>query len=88
MIKKVFERAIEEGTYIAETGATVRKTASIFGVGKSTVHKDVTERLFLIDKDLFYEVDKILKINLAERHIRGGNATRQKYLDKKNLSKL
>jgi putative DeoR family transcriptional regulator (stage III sporulation protein D) len=85
LLEKIHERVINEGVYIAETGATVRKTALVFGVGKSTVHKDVTKRLSLIDKDLFLEVAKILKINLEERHIRGGEATKRKYLEKKKM---
>jgi len=76
----ILYRVTEEAYYIAETGATVRKTAEIFGVGKSTVHKDVTERLFNIDKELFEVVKKILEVNLLERHIRGGEATKQKFL--------
>ena len=80
---RVIDRILEEAYYIAETGATVRATAKIFGVGKSTVHKDVTKRLKSIDKDLYLAVKKVLKINLSERHIRGGEATRKKYLSAK-----
>lgn len=76
---RVIDRILEEAYYIAETGATVRATAKIFGVGKSTVHKDVTKRLKSIDKDLYLAVKKVLKINLSERHIRGGEATKRKY---------
>ncbi|MBE7076056.1 MAG: stage III sporulation protein D [Clostridiales bacterium] len=76
---RVIDRILEEAYYIAETGATVRATAKIFGVGKSTVHKDVTKRLKNIDKDLYLAVKKVLKINLSERHIRGGEATKRKY---------
>lgn len=75
----ITDRVLEEGFYIAETGATVRATAKIFHSSKSTVHKDVTERLKHIDKDLYKKVKKVLKTNLAERHIRGGEATRRKY---------
>ncbi len=77
------DRILEEGYYIAETGATVRATAKIFHVSKSTVHKDVTERLMFIDKKLYTRVKKALSKNLSERHIRGGEATRQKYLRQK-----
>ena len=77
-------RVIDEGEYIAETGATVRAAAEVFFLSKSTVHKDVTERLCEIDKDLFSKVKKVLNINLAERHIRGGEATRKKYKEHKN----
>ena len=73
-------RAIEVGKYIIDSKATVRKTASRFGVSKSTVHKDLTERLPEIDHHLAEEVRDILDINKSERHIRGGMATRQKYL--------
>lgn len=73
-------RAIEVGKYIIDSTATVRKTATKFGVSKSTVHKDLTERLPQIDHHLADEVRDILDINKSERHIRGGMATRQKYL--------
>ena len=73
-------RAIEVGRYIIDSKATVRNTAIKFGVSKSTVHKDLTERLPQIDHHLAEEVRDILDINKSERHIRGGMATRQKYL--------
>ena len=73
-------RAIEVGRFIIDSMATVRKTATKFGVSKSTVHKDLTERLPQIDHHLAEEVRDILDINKSERHIRGGMATRQKYL--------
>ena len=73
-------RAIEVGRCIIDSKATVRKTATKFGVSKSTVHKDLTERLPQIDHHLAEEVRDILDINKSERHIRGGMATRQKYL--------
>lgn len=75
----IIDRIIEEGEYIAVTGATVRKTATVFGVSKSSVHKDVTERLKKIDISLYKKVKKALEKNLAERHIRGGLATKKKY---------
>jgi len=74
------QRVMEISHYILETGATVRKVAAEFGVSKSTVHKDITERLSYLDRDLAREVKKILENNKAERHIRGGEATRRKYL--------
>ena len=80
MRQEIVDRIIEEAEYIAKTGATVRATAKIFHFSKSTVHKDVTERLRLIDKRLFRQVKKVLEKNLSERHIRGGEATRKKYL--------
>ena len=66
--------------YIIENNATVRESAKKFGISKSTVHKDVTERLGRIDPLLASQARKILEINKAERHIRGGMATREKYL--------
>ena len=73
------ERAVELGEYIAENKATVRNTAKKFGVSKSTVHKDVSERLKYINMPLYIKVKKILDANKAQRHIRGGLATKQKY---------
>ena len=74
------ERAIDVGTYIVEHKATVRQTAREFGVSKSTVHKDVTEHLCTLNPVLAKKARKILDINKEERHIRGGLATREKYL--------
>jgi len=73
------KRVLDIGTYILESSATVRQTADVFGVSKSTVHKDVTERLPLVNEKLSMEVKHILETNKAERHIRGGEATRKKY---------
>ena len=78
MYGKLSERAISEGEYIVENNATVRSTAAVFGVGKSTVHKDVTVALKEIDANLYGEVKKVLEKNLSERHIRGGLATKIK----------
>lgn len=72
-------RALEIGTYILDTRATVRQAAEVFSVSKSTVHKDVTERLPRVNKELARRVRKVLESNKAERHIRGGEATRRKY---------
>ncbi len=77
------KRALEIGHYIVAKGATVRQTASVFRVSKSTVHKDVTERLPDIDHSLAEDVRRVLNINKAERHIRGGMATKEKYLHEK-----
>lgn len=79
MREELIVRVMEEARYIAETGATVRETAKVFHFSKSTVHKDVTERLYYIDRALFKEVKKVLRKNLDERHLRGGLATREKY---------
>ena len=75
----ISERVVKEGLYILETNSTVRATAEHFGISKSTVHKDVTERLKAIDKQLYRDVRRILDKNLSERHIRGGIATKNKY---------
>lgn len=69
--------------YVIDTGATVRACAAHFGISKSTVHKDLTCKLRYINKNLYNEVLKILFLNKSERHIRGGEATRRKYLIKK-----
>lgn len=79
MCDDIIDRVIKEAEYIAETGATVRACAKVFHFSKSTVHKDVTERLKEVDKALYKKVKKVLEVNLAERHIRGGEATRKKY---------
>ena len=82
MFDYIAERVIKEGNYIIETGTTVRSAATHFNISKSTVHKDVTERLKGIDRQLHIEVREVLNKNLSERHIRGGLATRNKYLNK------
>ena len=74
------ERAVEVATYIIETKATVRQTAKKFGISKSTVHKDCTERLMRINPTLARQARAVLDVNKSERHIRGGMATREKYL--------
>ncbi|MBR1968141.1 MAG: sporulation transcriptional regulator SpoIIID [Clostridia bacterium] len=82
MCEDIVDRVIKEAEYIAETGATVRACAKVFHFSKSTVHKDVTDRLKSIDLTLYKQVKKALNKNLAERHIRGGEATRLKYAKK------
>ena len=74
------ERAIKIANYIIENNATVRQTAKEFGISKSTVHKDVTDRLVQLNPSLAAEARKVLDVNKSERHIRGGLATREKYL--------
>ena len=76
----ITERVIKEAEYIIENNLTVRAAAIHFGISKSTVHKDVTERLRSIDKNLYVEVRGVLNKNLSERHIRGGLATKNKYM--------
>lgn len=73
------KRVLDICAYILETKATVRKAAQVFQVSKSTVHKDMTERLPSLNKHLAQEVKTILDENKAERHLRGGEATRRKY---------
>ncbi len=75
----VEDRAKGLGEYIIENKATVRKTAKEFGISKSTVHKDVSERLKYVDPHLYKKVKEVLEINKAQRHIRGGLATKNKY---------
>ena len=74
------ERAVEVANFIIKSNATVRETAKKFGISKSTVHKDVTERLSKINPKLAGEARKVLEVNKSERHIRGGLATKEKYL--------
>ena len=74
------ERAVEIANYIIETRATVRQAARKFGISKSTVHKDCTDRLKQLNPGLASEVRQVLDVNKQERHIRGGLATREKYL--------
>lgn len=78
------ERCTILGAYIIENKATVRTTAKRFGISKSTVHKDVTQNLKRVNKAMYYEVKKILDLNKSERHLRGGEATRQKYIMSKS----
>ena len=79
------ERCAILGAYIIENNSTVRAAATHFGVSKSTVHKDVTQTLKRVNKNMYYEVKKILEKNKSERHLRGGEATRQKY---RHLTKI
>jgi len=79
MKEYIEERTIEVAQYIIDSKATVRAAAKKFGISKSTVHKDITERLLQINVALAHEVKLVLDENKAERHIRGGEATREKY---------
>lgn len=76
------ERAVRLAQYIIENGATVRAAAARFGVSKSTVHKDLSERLAAFNRPLFLQVKAVLEENKAQRHIRGGIATRKKYQER------
>ncbi len=73
------ERCVVLGEYLLEHAATVRVAAQVFGISKSTVHKDVTERLRHVNNALYLQVQELLTKNKQERHLRGGEATRQKY---------
>ena len=82
MNKKIISRVLEEGKYIIETGKTVREMADVFGISKSTIHKDLRERLLEVDMNLHHKVSSILQYHMDIRHIRGGESTRRKYLEK------
>lgn len=79
MHTSIEDRAKDLAVYIIENKATVRAAAARFGISKSTVHKDLTERLPRVSPALYHEVRRLLDLNKAERHIRGGLATRRKY---------
>lgn len=76
---RIRDRVIMLGNYIACSNATVRQAAKLYGISKSTVHKDVTERLEDFDRALFYKVREVLDLNKSERHMRGGMATKHMY---------
>lgn len=84
MADTIEQRACELAVYIIETGATVRTAAQHFGISKSTVHKDISQRLPQYNKTLYLQARHILDNNKAQRHIRGGIATRNKYLQNKS----
>ena len=81
------ERCVILGTYIVENRATVRQTAARYGISKSTVHKDIVYKLKRLNPALYNEVKCVLDTNKSERHIRGGEATRKKYMIKKEQGK-
>ena len=82
------ERCVIIGKYIKENSATVRETSKKFGISKSTVHKDATEKLKTIDRELYESVRTVLNRNKKERHIRGGEATKMKYLRERSFKNL
>ena len=82
MADTIEDRTSELAVYIIETGATIRAAAKHFGISKSTVHKDLSQRLPQYNKRLYNQVRQILDVNKAQRHIRGGMATKEKYLHK------
>ena len=79
MADTIERRACELAVYIIETGATVRAAAKHFGISKSTVHKDLCQRLYIYNRTLYHQVRCVLEENKAQRHIRGGIATQRKY---------
>ena len=81
-ISSVKERCVILASYLVENKSTVRSVAAHFGISKSTVHKDITQTLKKVNKGLYYEAKKILDQNKKERHLRGGQATKQKYSKK------
>lgn len=83
MNKKIYDRVVLESKYIIDTNETIRNVASVFGVSKSTVHKDMRERLNEIDKKMYDEVSSILEYHIDIKHIRGGESTKRKFLAKK-----
>lgn len=83
MAQNIEERACKLAVYMIETGATVRAAAQKFGISKSTVHKDLSQRLPQYNKRLYAQVRQVLDENKAQRHIRGGLATKMKYQDHK-----
>ncbi len=83
MADSIEQRACDLAVYIIETGATVRAAAHHFGISKSTVHKDLSQRLPYCNRALYRQVRRILDVNKAQRHIRGGLATKEKYARRK-----
>ena len=77
-------RAVDFANYIKDNNATIRQTAKVFGYSKSTVHNDIQKKLIKINAALYYETKKILEKNFTEKHLRGGESTKQKYLKLKN----
>ena len=88
MYEDVYLKTIEYARYIVDNNATIRATAKRFGVAKSTVHYDLNNRLKYYDGDLYLRVKKILQVNFNEKHIRGGMATKQKYLQEKEAEEF
>lgn len=86
-MEEITKRVLEEARYIIETNKTIRETAKIFKVSKSTVHKDLKERLAHINIELSNKIEKILKYHIDIRHIRGGESTRKKYEKKQKYKK-
>lgn len=83
MEKYIIDRVINESNFIVKTNKTIREVADIFGVSKSTVHNDIRKRLFEIDKKLYEKVSSVLEYHIDVKHIRGGESTKRKFLEKK-----
>lgn len=83
--KEMKERILTLAAFVIKSGSTVRRAAEVYGVSKSTVHKDLSQRLETVDPVLYEKVRRVLDKNKAERHIRGGLATRRKYLSGENV---
>lgn len=88
MNKKIISRVIEEASYIIDTNKTIREVSIVFGVSKSTVHNDMRKKLLLLDSTLYQKVSSVLEYHTYIKHIRGGQATKDKFLDKKRESTL
>ena len=88
MNKKIISRVMEEANYIIDTNKTIREVSIVFGVSKSTVHKDMREKLLLLDSTLYQKVSSVLEYHTYIKHIRGGQATKDKFLAKKRGSTL
>lgn len=82
MNKNIINRVLKESKYIIDKDKTIREIASIFKVSKSTVHKDLNERLKLLDKNIYLDVKQIFNKHIDNRHIKGGESTKKKYLEK------
>ena len=88
MNNRIYNRVIDEAKYIIINDKTVRDASLVFGVSKSTVHKDMREKLLLLDSTLYQKVSSVLEYHTYIKHIRGGQATKDKFLDKKRESTL
>ena len=86
MNEKIITRVTYIADHIIKTKDTIRSTAKIFGISKSTVHKDLKERLIFIDKEKYYKIKKIMQEHIQTRHIKGGESTRQLFIAKRQLT--
>ena len=86
MSKEIIKRVLSIAEHIINTKDTIRKTAKLFNISKSTVHKDIQERLNLLDKDMYIKVKKIMNEHIETRHLKGGESTKQLFLRKKQVT--